>query len=134
MKKMTKDYFASLVGDAYDDYGYRKSTLTINSAAYEQIGEYFHDDDLLLEEWLHCQNCREPFVIHEEDEFGDELIFEIRTGEELFDYFENMRPEAERGIRKFRNKLNKSSFCVEKALIYGLFSAKTTLNQRFLRY
>ena len=102
MKKMTKDYFASLVGDAYDDYGYRKSTLTINSAAYEQIGEYFHDDDLLLEEWLHCQNCREPFVIHEEDEFGDELIFEIRTGEELFDYFENMRTEAECGIRKFR--------------------------------
>ncbi len=66
------------------------------------IGEYFHDDDLLLEEWLHCQNCREPFVIHEEDEFGDELIFEIRTGEELFDYFENMKSEAERGIRKFR--------------------------------
>ena len=102
MKKIMKDYFASLVGDAYDDYGYRKSTLTINSAAYEQIGEYFHDDDLLLEEWLYCQNCREPFVIHEEDEFGDELIFEIRTGEELFDYFENMRTEAERGIRKFR--------------------------------
>ena len=102
MKKIAKDYFASLVGDAYDDYGYRKSTLTINSAAYEQIGEYFHDDDLLLEEWLHCQNCREPFVIHEEDEFGDELIFEIRTGEELFDYFENMRTEAECGIRKFR--------------------------------
>ena len=102
MKKITKDYFASLVGDAYDDYGCRKSTLTINSAAYEQICEYFHDDDLLLEEWLHCQNCREPFVIHEEDEFGDELIFEIRTGEELFDYFENMRTEAECGIRKFR--------------------------------
>lgn len=49
MKKITKDYFASLVGDAYDDYGYRKSILTINSAAYEQIFEYFHDD-LLLEE------------------------------------------------------------------------------------
>ena len=30
------------------------------------------------------------------------MIFEIRTGEELFDYFENMRTEAERGIRKFR--------------------------------
>ena len=44
----------------------------------------------------------EPFVIHEEDEFGDELIFEIRTGEELFDYFENMKSEAERGVRKFR--------------------------------
>ena len=32
MKKITKDYFASLVGDAYNSYGYRKSTLTINSA------------------------------------------------------------------------------------------------------
>ena len=41
-------------------------------------------------------------MINEEDESGDELIFEIRTGEELFDYFENMKSEAERGIRKFR--------------------------------
>lgn len=111
MKKITKDYFASLVGDAYDfDYenyscypiDIRKARLSLKQKVYDRLCEYFHDDDLLLEEWIHCQHRRVPFIIHEEDDYGDELTFQIRTGEELYDYFVHMKEEAENGIRRFR--------------------------------
>lgn len=114
MKQITKSEFAEFVGDAYDcDFEnyydaehdapcLREAKLHSEHKRYYKYVEYFHDEDLLLEEWLYCQRRRIPFIIHEEDDYGNELIFQIRTGEELYDYFVHMKEEAEKGIRRFR--------------------------------
>ena len=112
MKQITKSEFAAIVGDAYDcDYEndfdgdmpvWNETKLHSEDPRYHRFVEYFHDEDLLLEEWIYCQRRRVPFIIHEEDDYGDELIFQIRTGEELYDYFVHMKEELERGIRRFR--------------------------------
>ena len=112
MKKITKSEFAAIVGDAYDcdyenDYdsdepAFTEASFQPEDPRYHRFVEYFHDEDLLLEEWIYCQRRRVPFIIHEEDDSGNELIFQIRTGEELYDYFVHMKEEFERGIRRFR--------------------------------
>lgn len=100
MKNITKDYFISLVGDTYKAHD--RNPAPISGADIDELCEYFHDDDLLLEEWLHCRRHREPLIIHEENELGDELIFTIRSDAELYDYFCQMKYDAEHGIAKFR--------------------------------
>ena len=115
MNTITKSDFIALVGDAYDcdavdyykdKYGIskypRKATLKAETSVLEELIEYFHDEDMLLEEWLHCQRQHIPFIIYEEDDNGNELVFQIRTGEELYHYFMHMKKEFEDGVRRYR--------------------------------
>ena len=124
IEEWTKDDFVQYFGDAYiciddcdDEYnGYireieksREVCLAFREKCEDDdrhlsmsLADYFSDDEMWIAEWMYCQERHHPFVYHEEDENGNELIYQLATGNEFYDFLMRIKEEKALGNQKFR--------------------------------
>lgn len=126
IQEWTMDDFIQFFGDAYicrdycdDEYSgyirekeyeksrelclsFREQCMAEDTRFSMSLEDYFEDDEMWISEWIYCQERHHPFVYHEEDEHGNELIFQLVTGEEFYNFLMRVKNEKLSGTQKYR--------------------------------
>ncbi len=124
IEEWTKEDFVQYFGDAFiciddcdDEYNgyirdieksheiclmFREKCEEDDTRFSMSLADYFCDDEMWISEWMYCQERHLPFVYHEEDEYGNEVIYQLATGDEFYDFLMRIKEEKELGNQKFR--------------------------------